>query len=285
MSAVRQLIQGCVNLLDTPPTRGRLAALLPLYGKRLPDGVRRLEYKDGWVHYFVRHTIVEPSPRLRGYHLEEPMNADLWGYLYTPKPGDIVFDVGAHLGFETIYFADKMGPEGKVVSIEALPRICAMMKRSVELNGMAQVIPVGSAVSDAPGEVLIEDSDASDALANAINSGSGVPVKAETIDTICETLGIGHIDFLKMNIEGAERPALLGMERMIRNTKVVAISCHDFREGNPFFITKQFVIEFLQSRGWVIVHRKDSRAEIAAQVNAFNPAMISPAELSPAAAG
>jgi FkbM family methyltransferase len=185
-----------------------------------------------------------------------------------------VFDIGAHFGSETIYLADKVGAGGKVVSIEAHPRIFELMSRSVDINNLNQVIPLNLAVSDTCEEVFIED--ATDDLGNAITASAlnGIAVEGVTIDSLCVRLDIDRNDFLKMNIEGAERPALSGMKRMIERTKVVSISCHDFRAGSPFFKTKEFVSNFLAERGWQIVPRKHPMPEIEAQVNAFNPRLI-----------
>ena len=74
---------------------------------------------------------------------------------------------------------------------------------------------------------------------------------------------IERIDFLKMNIEGAERLALPGCRRALDRTRSVSIAAHDFRasrgEGEAFR-TLAFVREFLTERGFKLTTRdRDSR--------------------------
>ncbi len=81
---------------------------------------------------------------------------------------------------------------------------------------------------------------------------------ATTIDAICQRLGLDRIDFLKMNIEGAERLAIQGMTETLQQTSVLCISCHDFladAAGDEGFRTKATVLEFLEQRGFRVVER------------------------------
>ena len=72
-------------------------------------------------------------------------------------------------------------------------------------------------------------------------------------DDLAAQHGIERIDFLKMNIEGAERWALPGCARALRRARFVCIAAHDFRaargEGDEFR-TLDFVKEFLAARGF-----------------------------------
>lgn len=283
---IRKAVHKLVAALDRPGGRWAVAQFLPIYGRRTADGVRGLSYDRGWIHDFGDCRTVEPWPRLRSYHLREPTNRELWGYLYTPRPGDVVLDVGAHIGSETIYFAHKVGPRGRVISIEAHPGIFDFLRRSMEINQLGQVTCLNLAVSDKREQIFIQDNFAGEGfgqfLGNAItrDPASGVCVDAVTLDELCAEHRVDRIDYLKMNIEGAERPALIGMDRMIRKTKVVSISCHDFRPEDPFFWTRKFVRGFLKERGFVVVPREHELPEISDQVNAFNPELIERSELS-----
>lgn len=269
--------------LNRPGLRWVLTSLLPVVARSSPDGVRRLEYRNGgWEHHFEGISSVEPTPRLRGHHLRDIANRTAWGYLYTPKYGDTVIDVGAGLGDETVYFAMKVGTKGRVISIEAHPIIFGFLARTVELNNFRQVKPLNLAVSDKLGTVSIENN-LDHHLGNAILQGGGLDIEASTLDQICQQQGIDRIDFLKMNIEGAEKLAILGMVEMIRRTAVISISCHDFkwsRTGNDFFTTKTAVENFVQDHGFITVPRSSARPELADQVNAYNPDLINVSALN-----
>ncbi|MER9443607.1 FkbM family methyltransferase [Mesorhizobium sp. M0340] len=262
---------------DRPGWRWVLASLMPILAKSSPDGVLRLSYNNGgWEHHFEGVSSVEPTPRLRGYHLREAANLPVWGFLYTPKPGDTIVDVGAGLGDETVYFAKQVGSSGRVVSIEAHPLICGFLRRTVELNDFRHAVVLNVAVTDKRQIVSIEN-DLAHHLGNSILQNGGIPVQGLTLDQICDEHALHHIDLLKMNIEGAERLAIAGMSTTVRQTAVVAISCHDFkwaRTGNEFFRTKAIVEEFFRDSGFIMVPRASSRAELADQVNAYNPNLI-----------
>ncbi len=127
---------------------------------------------------------------------------------YRPGPGDVVLDLGAGNGGETFYLARMVGETGRVIAVEAAPGPYAELAGLVSLNGWRHVEPVHAAVTDTPGTVTIQDDESW--VGSSIYAGSGVPVRATTIDDICADLGIDHVDWLKMNIEGAERDALRG---------------------------------------------------------------------------
>ena len=86
------------------------------------------------------------------------------------------------------------------------------------------------------------------------------PVRADTLDAICRAEDLEEVDFLKMNIEGAERFALLGAESIIQRTKSICVACHDFRadygEGEEFR-TREFVKQFLIEHGFKVTTRQD----------------------------
>src|ERR671919_1293041 len=65
---------------------------------------------------------------------------------FTPKQGDIVVDIGAHIGLYTIISSKRVGTNGKVVAIEADPGNFEMLNRNIKLNRLANVIPLNYAV-------------------------------------------------------------------------------------------------------------------------------------------
>ena len=67
-----------------------------------------------------------------------------------------------------------------------------------------------------------------------------------SLDELVELENVQHIDFLKMNIEGAETMAIRRMDRTLRITRALCIACQDFRadagEGE-FFRTRQLILD------------------------------------------
>jgi hypothetical protein len=132
------------------------------------------------------------------------------------------------------------------------------LARMCEKNGLRNVTLIQAAVADQEGEVQLSDSDEHEGN-SVIKTGSGIRVPATTLDAIFQSRRLSRVDFLKMNIEGAERLALSGMKEMVQNTKNVCISCHDFLadEGGPNFLrTRADVINFLKQSGLTVSLRE-----------------------------
>jgi FkbM family methyltransferase len=189
---------------------------------------------------------------------EEALAYDLFFQEYTPAEGDIVIDVGAGIGTELVLFSRLVGPEGHVYAIEADPETFGWLERRRDANGLTNVTLVEAAASDAPGELLLSTEGAHYAH-HVATTGTGLPVKAITLDGLVEDHRLTHVDFLKMNIEGAERMALEGMRDSIGLVRNAAIACHDFLAdtgGDDWMRTKDFVHRFLQRHGFDVVERR-----------------------------
>ena len=222
-------------------------------------GVRRVFYDSGvWIHdtsqgYFAYH---QPFIRLDMREVDRVARAHFfWGY--HPQPGDVVIDVGAGVGEEALTFSRAVGEHGKVICVEAHPRTYRCLESLVRYNHLGNVIPVHAAATERPcGTVMIENSTAY--LRNRLNPAKGISIAATTIDAIRRKLGLGTIQFLKMNIEGAERSAIRGMSETLSQTEVLCISCHDFlaaATGDDALRTKNTVKQFFQVNGLRITER------------------------------
>jgi FkbM family methyltransferase len=194
---------------------------------------------------------------------------------YQPHRGDVVFDIGAGRGEDTFAFSRAVGSTGRVVAIEAHPASYELLETFCRLNKLENTSLLNLAVMDKQGEISMVESN--DWRAHAVateGASSNISVASRTIDQICsELLDIKHIDFLKMNIEGAERYALVGMESMIESTKAVCVACHDFladRGLDGHYRTKQFVETFLVKHGFrTVSYPTDPRDFVRCHVFAF----------------
>ena len=264
------------KLLDR---RGLRFILVPLVSHRARSrgkDVKRVFYDDGlWIHetscgYFVYH---EPLVRLDMSRIDELARMHfLWGY--KPKKGDVVMDVGAGVGEEALTFAREVGERGRVICVEAHPRTFRCLEKLVEYNRLGNVIAIHQAVTE-PGRLTATIENSDDYLSNRINGSTGTPVAATTIDAIYEKLGLDRVNFLKMNIEGAERLAMNGMTEILKHTEILCVSCHDFlaeATGDDFFRTKSAVKEFLQQNGLNVLGRleKDLPPYVNDQVWAYS---------------
>jgi len=186
--------------------------------------------------------------------------ADYWLQHYRPREGDVIVDVGAGHGEDTLTFSRAVGRSGRVIAIEAHPLSFTILEKFCRLNRLTNVTLLRLALMDRAGRVRIAESGSS-WMENTVEYGdgpSGVEAQAGTLDEVCEKEGMKEIAFLKMNIEGAERYALLGMERVMQDIRQICVACHDFRSDKgdgEQFRTRAFVEQFLVGHGFKLASR------------------------------
>jgi len=189
---------------------------------------------------------------------------DYWFHLYRPQPGDTIVDIGAGRGEDVFAFSRAVGPAGRVWAIEPHPLSFAALVKFCELNRLSNVTALNFACMDRACELQIETLPVweSNYVRSGPASAASDPVQAVRFDDLAAEQGIARIDFLKMNIEGAERWALPGCSGALRRARFTCIAAHDFRadrgEGEAFR-TLDFVKEFVAGAGFRIVTRADPR--------------------------
>ena len=182
------------------------------------------------------------------------LDLEIFLWAYTPSPGDVILDIGAGTGTEAVPLARLIGPQGKVIAVEAHPETAEILAQAGPANGLGNIEAVAAAVTDAPGTLRITDH--LEAGTNTLFGDGTIDVTATTIDELVVAHGLDHVDFLKMNIEGAERLAVLGMETAAPIIDRLAISCHDFL-GTEWGRTRSEVEGWLLDHGFEITRRAD----------------------------
>ena len=260
-----------IRLLDRPGTRLFLGKIASRFARRSTGGDVEILYANGlWTHRAGLHFFPD-GPQFKyttpefdtwqgqmGFYLSEAQ--DYWLQHYRPQEGDVIVDVGAGRGEDTVAFSRAVGQSGRVLAIEAHPLSFAILKNFCRLNKLGNVTALHLAVMDRPGTVHISDSESS-WIENAIQEtgdASGTEVRATTLHEVCEEEGLKEIAFLKMNIEGAERQALPGMAPVMPRIRQICVACHDFRSElghGEQFRTRAFVEKFLLEHGFTLASR------------------------------
>jgi FkbM family methyltransferase len=139
------------------------------------------------------------------------------------QAGDTVIDLGAHIGVYTAHLARCVGPRGSVFAFEPAPRTCAVLRRTVLLNGLADVVTVREeAVAALKGETLFHE--AGGPCPNA--SGLFATVASTTLGHLSQEIG-GPLRFIKMDIEGAELDVIsAGAEVLASDRPAMTIEVH-----------------------------------------------------------
>jgi FkbM family methyltransferase len=258
---IRRVLKRLVSLLDHSWGRPLIARLiegliLQVHGERstvryVPEGYWVIKWPMASV------PMPEPWPSPSPAQFEEQAR-DAFFQEYTPSTGDVVVDVGAGIGWELNLFSRLVGPNGRVYAIEADPDTFRCLKGRQELNQLSNVTPIQAAVAESAGDAIIS-SDGFHETHHLVENGRGHRVRALALDDLVAERGITHIDFLKMNIEGAERAALAGMDRSVDLVEHIAVSCHDYladRGGDASTRTRAFVHDFLVNHGFEVIQRR-----------------------------
>jgi FkbM family methyltransferase len=271
-----------IKWTNNPQARGLLKSIIYWRYKQRGKKIDRVDFHDefnAWEFRISGVTYLGSGPGwiYDGDYLQGQLKR-LSGFSYMPKYGDTVLDIGAGVGEETIIFSSLVGSAGKVFAIEAHPKTFMALQYLVKSNNLTNVINSNVALSDKAGTVSIEDTDNS--LGNSIlqiSKGNTFTIQSETFDEFVERNNIQTIDFLKMNVEGAEQLIVKGMLKSLKRIKHLAISCHDFRflQGeSEFFKTKNIIVDFLTDNNFKIATQNSSESMVDDYVYGTNPDLI-----------
>jgi len=152
--------------------------------------------------------------------------------------GDIVIDVGAHVGYYTLLMAQLVGKNGKVYSFEPDPVNFQLLKKSVEINEFENVILIQKAVSDTNEKVKLFLGDDDRAINRIYDAKLGDAKESIEVDSITldEYFRENNelFNFIKIDSEGSEVKIINGMQELLsENRKLVMMT-----EFFPFLIKK-----------------------------------------------
>jgi len=134
------------------------------------------------------------------------------------QAGDVIIDAGGCWGDTALYFADRTGPQGRVYCFEFNPDNLAILERNVALNPRmaGRIVTVRNALWGSSGQILnFVPSGPGTSLYSKKEAGT-LPVSTVCIDDFVRDQGIERLDFVKMDVEGAELAALRGAEKTLR---------------------------------------------------------------------
>ncbi|MCL4794582.1 MAG: FkbM family methyltransferase [Bryobacteraceae bacterium] len=174
---------------------------------------------EHWETPYGRYWIPRGQKYILPFNLAE-METRIYGSgAHYVQPGDTVLDCGANVG-TFARFALEAGA-GKVVAIEPSPENLECLRRNFksEIEG-GRVVVVAKGVWHRQDtlELLVDpDNRAADSFVMEREASTGaVRVPLVTIDQLAEDLALARVDFIKMDIEGAETNALRGAAQVMK---------------------------------------------------------------------
>jgi FkbM family methyltransferase len=176
------------------------------------------------------------------------------------EPGNVVLDIGANIGYYTLVFASLVGDEGKIYAFEPEPGLFKLLETNIELNKYSNIEAVQKAVAKEDGIAqlfLDEFSSVDHRVFDAQDGRKSITVETIKLDSFLSERVHG-IDVIKMDIQGAEIDALLGMDELIRSNRDLSLFVEFWPKGlvgngrDP-----RELIEYLLARGFSIVEANE----------------------------
>ncbi|MES2284321.1 MAG: FkbM family methyltransferase [Bacteroidota bacterium] len=191
----------------------------------------------------------------------------------TVKKGMVVLDIGANIGYYTVKMASIVGDEGKVLAFEPNPLMVKELKNNIELNNLKNVQIHEIALSNISGSLTFynpskgKEAHGSLKQNNTFDFDDTREVRAERLDDVLKNAGIQKVDFIKIDVEGAEYEVLAGAKELLfsENKPVIIFEsaenlCYAF-EHKVFDILKLvsdygYEIENIDWGNWIATPKK-----------------------------
>jgi FkbM family methyltransferase len=139
------------------------------------------------------------------------------------KPGDVVWDVGAHKGYVTLCAARRVGPTGSVHAFEPSEHNRLLLARHVAWNGFANVVIHPFALSSYNGAATFGGTGSS--VGRSLGGGTA-QVEVRTVDSLIASGAAPMPTLVKADVEGAEADLLQGAGALLRGNARLMIAMH-----------------------------------------------------------
>lgn len=139
-------------------------------------------------------------------------------------PGSVVADVGANVGYYTLIASRLVGPTGKVVAFEPLPRNLLYLRSHISVNGLNNVHVVEGAVSDQSGELSF-NARTNPAMGFLSETGN-FRVATMALDAVWRQLALPPPNLIKIDVEGGEAAVLRGAQSLLATHPALLLSTH-----------------------------------------------------------
>lgn len=231
-----KLIRSGLNRAVKPGLQDVVVAGGELYGTRMQLDLR--EEKDYWL----------------GTYEPELMRA----CLDLVKPGMIVYDIGANIGYISLLLARIVGVGGQVFAFEAHPLNVARLKRNIDMNDLRAKVTVIHAAVVQESRTVRFLSGPSNATGKAEGSAgrkiyrpqNEMLVEGISIDDFVFRQGYPAPQTIKMDIEGGEILALPGMKRTLQEMRPLLLLELHGKEA------AMLTWEILTNAGYSLTHLK-----------------------------
>ena len=243
--------------------RERVAGFLVKHHARLkpvlPRGYHAYWARGGRIYLDLRESQAMFARALWSY--EVPKSVALAAAV---KPGAVVLDIGGNKGDFSLLAAKAAGDSGRVLCFEPEPENVGWIRRSVSKNGYRSIEVVPVALADEDGEATLHLSSFSGwhslAAPSATASAGELTVPTRRLDGFLGERGIGAVDVVKIDVEGAEEQVLAGAGDVFAGTNPMTM----FLDLHPPLADPLKIAAQLE--GWGFEIRRPAHPELAMTV-------------------
>lgn len=236
---------------------------------RYPNLVLKKNWTGKKKHFlsdYLPHSITVKDPNGILF-IARPKYEDLARFLFAEtlakwEPRDLIkldesqvmIDVGANTGYYSLNLAKRYN-NAKIIAIEANPETCNILEKNCKLNKLTNVKIHNLALSDKEGKITLYQtgihSGANSIFApDSSYQSKGVTVNSSTLDNLLAGK-FNNIEWIKIDVEGAELSVLRGSLQTLKITKKILIEIHEhiLKQNNE---KPEEIIEILKKNGFKI---------------------------------
>ena len=170
------------------------------------------------------------------------------------KEGDTFYDVGAHIGYFSIFCSFLVGKTGKVIAVEPEDSNFSYLEHHIELNKNRNTIPIQGVISDVDGQLDLNINQANDGGHTLLDiskltgnlqseeSTNTVKTHSYTLDTLINLNALPSPNVIKIDTEGAELLVINGGKKTIRPEKVPFVVCECNTTGSNTMLLRKAMI-------------------------------------------
>ena len=239
-----------------------ISSVIQSIRRTMPQKIVDAIYRWSFLSNFIRKQLNSLVPSgltevyiskgiLRGMRLKLELKHEKFYWLgtYEPqviqavcdfvRPGMVIYDVGANIGYMTLVFSRSVGRDGQVFAFEPLPDNIERIQEHIKLNSLQHIISViPKAVSDRIGKqmFLIHELNAMGKLSDSSGRNTvyrnEIEVNTLCLDSFVFEEGNPVPDLIKIDIEGGGIKALPGMSRILKkNRPIILMELHGPEEA------------------------------------------------------
>ena len=145
------------------------------------------------------------------------------------KPGDVVWDIGANIGYYTLELAKQVGANGWVVAIEPSPSSATKISEALQAQQVINASLINVALGSRNGIAQFEVGDDPTSVTNhvvldtATSKGQIIEVPIHTGDSLINRFELRRPNIIKLDVEGHELECLRGLEEILKSQELRAI--------------------------------------------------------------